>query len=344
MPAGIAPSQPILELHDEVVGFLKKDLAGSTLGQYAASVKYVVRLLLMLGLLQFLWQPPELLVCWVVAFFARSASYASVVQYLKGWKYFLGVSGWDVSQWREWAVLPRVLRGIKREKGASSLPKQAITPEVLLKCLHHLHTGGESLALWCAMLIGFYAFLRKCHLCVDGVGLGEISAAVLRRKHFTFDPVTYAVTVKVAFSKTNQFGERVHDITLQGVQGHLLDPYFWLQRLFTSQPADGEAPAFGHVDAGGRYVPLSYQKLLSGMKQAIKAAGMDPSAFAGHSLRRGGATWAFQCGVHPLFIRIQGDWHSDAWLLYVSLSEQQKREITVMMQRHILEKVKGVKV
>ena len=181
-----------------------------------------------------------------------------------------------------------------------------------------------SLALWCAMLVVFYAFLRKCHLCVDGVGLGELATAVLRRKHFALDPVKYCVIIQVGVSKTNQFGERCHEVTLQGVKGHLLDPYYWLQQLFSSHPADGEAPAFGHVDAGGRYVPLSYQSLLSGMKKAVQAAGMNPAAFAGHSLRRGGATWAFQCGVQPLFIRIQGDWHSDAWLLYIALSEEQQ--------------------
>ena len=240
-------------------------------------------------------------------------------------------------------MLPRLLRGIKREKGAGSLPKQAITPDILLKCLEVLPAGGASLALWCAMLVGFYAFLQKCHLCVDGVGLGELATAVLRRKHFAFDPVKYCVTIQVGVSKTNQFGERCHEVTLQGVKGHLLDPYYWLQQLFSSHPADGEAPAFGHVDAGGRYVPLSYQSLLSGMKKAVQAAGMNPAAFAGHSLRRGGATWAFQCGVHPLFIRIQGDWHSDAWLLYIALSEEQKREITVKMQREIIEKVKGAR-
>ena len=60
------------------MGYLKKDLAGSTLGQYTASVKYVVRFLLVLQLLQYVWKLPEMLVCWVVAFWARSASYSTV--------------------------------------------------------------------------------------------------------------------------------------------------------------------------------------------------------------------------------------------------------------------------
>ncbi|EFX60526.1 hypothetical protein DAPPUDRAFT_342883 [Daphnia pulex] len=135
-------------------------------------------------------------------------------------------------------------------------------------------------------------------------------------------------------SKTNQFRQRQQVITIQGVKGHVLDPYAWLQKLFTLHPADGDAPAFGHVQ-GGVYVPLTYSRLLVGLKDLIKACGLDPSAYGGHSLRRGGATWAFQCGVHPLFIRIQGDWQSDTWLLYVGMSAAQKCAVTRMMQEKI---------
>lgn len=49
----------------------------------------------------------------------------------------------------------------------------------------------------------------------------------------------------------------------------------------------------------------------------------------------GGSTWALECGVHPLFIRIQGDWKSDTWLLYVGLFHEQKRSITRTMQEGI---------
>lgn len=93
----MAATQPRLALHQEALGYLKHDLADSTLGQYQQSLKYVVRVLLLLGLLPMLWAPQELVVCWVVAFFARSASYKTIVNYLKAWTYSLGVHGWDVS-------------------------------------------------------------------------------------------------------------------------------------------------------------------------------------------------------------------------------------------------------
>lgn len=330
----MAATQPRLALHQEALGYLKHDLADSTLGQYQQSLKYVVRVLLLLGLLPMLWAPQELVVCWVVAFFARSASYKTIVNYLKAWKYFLGVHGWDASVWQGWQLLPRLLRGVKRVKGDAAKPKLPITPALLLKFVRALPLGGPALALWAAILVGFFGFLRKGHLCVDGVGLGAVSMAVLRRKNFVFDHAAYCVHITVTMSKTNQFRQRQQVITIQGVKGHVLDPYAWLQKLFTLHPADGDAPAFGHVQ-GGVYVPLTYSRLLVGLKDLIKACGLDPSAYGGHSLRRGGATWAFQCGVHPLFIRIQGDWQSDTWLLYVGMSAAQKCAVTRMMQEKI---------
>lgn len=303
-PPGIEVTQPRLALHDQAVRFAKQDLAGSTLGQYQQGVKYILRVLLLLNLVGQLWAPCELVVCWVAVFFARSVCVRTVCNYLKAWKYFLRVVGWDVSVWQQWQVL-RVLQ-----------------------------VTGPALAMWCAILVGFFGFLRKGHLCVDGVSMGEVPMGVLRRKHFCFDPAAYCVHITVVCSKTIQLKQREHVVTIQGVKGHALDPYAWLVCLFERFPADPEAPAFGHWE-GGVYVPLTYVKLLAGLKELVQAAGYDPARYGGHSLRRGGATWAFECGVHPLFIRMQGDWHSDAWLLYVGMSEAQKREVTRRMQEAI---------
>jgi hypothetical protein len=84
--------------------------------------------------------------------------------------------------------------------------------------------GAANLVLWCAILVGFFGFFRKGHLCVDGISLADVSMAVLRRRHFVFDPVGYCVRIMVVASKTKQFRQRDQVITLQGVKGHMLDP------------------------------------------------------------------------------------------------------------------------
>lgn len=307
------------------------DLAASTLGAYADALKYVVRFLLAYGLLAYLWCPNEWVVCWMAAFFARSAGYKTVCNYLKGYKYWLKTNGWDVGVWQKWVLLPRVLQGIRRVKGDGAKPKQAITPEILLAIVRILPAGDKFLAVWVAMLVGFFAFLRKSHLCVEGASL-TWSAALLLRKHLVLVPSKYCILVTVTCSKTIQYQQRTHTILIQGVPGHLLDPYFWVSKYLCLVPAGPEQPAFGYV-VDGAYVALSYSVLLSTMKSLLARVGQQPEKFAGHSLRRGGATYAYQCGVNPLFIRIQGDWNSDAWLLYVGLSHEQKRHVTMAMQQ-----------
>lgn len=189
LPSGIEATPVRMELQQEAIEYLKFDVAESTMGQYACYLKYMVRLLIALELTQFIWCPPEVLVIWVVVFFARSASYKSIVNYLKGWRYFLALSGYDAKHWSEWPTLRRVLQGIKRVKGNCSKPKLPLDPGLMLKCAKCLPGDGVGLALWCAMLVGFFGFLRKCHLCVDGICMGDVSLAVLRRKSFRFDCV-----------------------------------------------------------------------------------------------------------------------------------------------------------
>jgi len=51
---------------------------------------------------------------------------------------------------------------------------------------------------------------------------------------------------------------------------------------------------------------------------------LEPSFFSPHSFRRGGATFAFDCGLPLEIIKSLGDWQSDAYLIYLELSDKQK--------------------
>jgi len=47
---------------------------------------------------------------------------------------------------------------------------------------------------------------------------------------------------------------------------------------------------------------------------------LDPQSFSPHSFRRGGASFAFECNVPGEFIKFQGDWRSDGYLVYLEMS------------------------
>ena len=52
-----------------------------------------------------------------------------------------------------------------------------------------------------------------------------------------------------------------------------------------------------------------------------------PFSFSLHSFRRVGATFAFDCHIPSEIIKLQGDWQSDAYLVYLELSLQQKQHV-----------------
>ena len=63
--------------------------------------------------------------------------------------------------------------------------------------------------------------------------------------------------------------------------------------------------------------------------------GSDPDTVSGHSFRRGGATFAALAGVPAELIKLQGDWRSSAYELYIVFPPSQKLSTTELMWSRI---------
>ena len=66
-------------------------------------------------------------------------------------------------------------------------------------------------------------------------------------------------------------------------------------------------------------------------KWMAQASGVPRESAAGHSFRRGGATWAFQSGVPEVLVQRQGDWRSGAYKEYIELSPERALSTTKSM-------------
>lgn len=100
--------------------------------------------------------------------------------------------------------------------------------------------------------------------------------------------------------------------------------------------ADGDANMFlmkGDGPGGGKLKALTHGQLVHGIKELAQQAGVDPKRFAGHPLRRGGATLAFQLGVDTHYIQQQGGWKSDAVYLYHELSVADRLRLPTLMAK-----------
>ena len=85
-------------------------------------------------------------------------------------------------------------------------------------------------------------------------------------------------------------------------------------QFFSATPA---SPAFLH-SSSGHANPIALRVFTAKLRKVLSRAGLPASKFSGHNFRRGGATFAFRCGEPLELISLQGNWSSDAVLLYIA--------------------------
>ena len=173
-----------------------------------------------------------------------------------------------------------------------------------------------------AMLVAFGAFLRKANVCAASRSLTHVQRSLLRRD-VVVDLQRYCLHVTLRFMKNAQFGEATHTVVVAGLRGHPLDPVQWWVDYTARVPAPPEAAAFG-VMVGGAYVPMVHDEFVRWVKGLLTRAGLDAAAFAGHSFRRGAATFSFLVGLPELLIKELGAWRSQVYQVYMDLSVSQK--------------------
>jgi hypothetical protein len=132
------------------------------------------------------------------------------------------------------------------------------------------------------------------------------------------------------------FGERTHLVPLVA-SGGVLCPVATLRQHISDFPAPPSSLLFlGSLASGRSPIPLSHTAFVSKMKTMLAAAGHDPSRFAGHSLRRGGATLAFGLNCPKHLIQLQGGWLSGVVYRYHEVATASRLVLPVAMARAVL--------
>ena len=78
-------------------------------------------------------------------------------------------------------------------------------------------------------------------------------------------------------------------------------------------------PLFTFASTSNLLTCITAKSLNDGIKHLASLISLEPQEFSGHSLPRGDATFTFQCGIPVELINLQGDWRSDAYMLYLLL-------------------------
>ena len=178
----------------------------------------------------------------------------------------------------------------------------------------------------------------------------ESHLSVLRRSEYlsdgTFDPATdltigdfrfelapdgspVRVIITIKISKTDQYANGTEVVVGLGFDGlccvSALHTYFLRWR----RGALPTAPAFTTADGS----PATYDFLAVGLRTALTEAGIDPSLYASHSFRSGGATAAAAEGVPEYLIKLQGRWASCVFLRYVRKDKRTLADMAAVMSR-----------
>jgi hypothetical protein len=122
----------------------------------------------------------------------------------------------------------------------------------------------------------------------------------------------------VKHSKVIQFGQRCLRIPYSRVLETRLCPVMAMLIHRGSSPLSPERPLFNFVVAGVER-PLNHVSFVARLKSVLVEVGVDPKQYSAHSLRRGGASFAFRVGLSPLEIKQRGDWASSAFERYIHI-------------------------
>jgi hypothetical protein len=216
--------------------------------------------------------------------------------------------------------LAKLLTGVKRHAGTARKPKRPITLTLLKEMKRHVDDGTlKGKAHWAAMCMGMHGLFR----------LGELlppTGSEPRRLGDIRKVSASHATVHLPRSKTDQFGKGA--LVNLFATGDSTCPLTALDELRKAQEAAGVAvhTATTPVFALTATKALTKPEVVAKIRKAVAALakehpewGLESKDFAGHSLRRGGATSLALRGVAEPVLRLLGRWESDAVNLYIDL-------------------------
>ena len=230
-----------------------------------------------------------------------------------------------------------LMRGINRLHGNVVRQKLPITPDIL----HKLHgkldlTNSFDATFWATCVIAFFSFFRKSNLLIPSASSFD------PLKHLRICDIrvyNWVLLLLVRWSKTIQYRNRTLLVPVPRIEHSKLCPHKAIVNAFKFLGAHDSAklrdgPAFVYT-SGDQVKPLTYTTFTTKLNKLLEQCGFDGTQYAGHSFRRGGATFALNCGVPGHCIKLQGDWLSNAYQRYLDTSLQYKIMAVNMMSKSI---------
>jgi hypothetical protein len=268
--------------------------------------------------------------CRYVALLGRSLKFSSVKQYLNIVHLLYLEWGLDNPLIGNFS-LQCVLKGLRRTIGDAPVQKLPITPALLIRLLSCLNlSSATDASIWAAGLLMFFGLLRRSNVMVDSAASFD-SSKNLRRSDIKFH--SGGVIVDIRHTKTIQFQQRRLAVPLERMSASVLCPVHALYKALSMTPtASPGGPAFMIITPQGLR-PLTCKLFVRRVQECLRTLGLDSTKYAGHSYRRGGASFGYKIGLPTETVRQLGDWKSNAYMTYIDLSLDTRRQAISCMQQ-----------
>ncbi|MEW8545902.1 MAG: hypothetical protein AB2693_20460, partial [Candidatus Thiodiazotropha sp.] len=327
--SGVASTSGSLtvSLHQEVLHYRANSFSASTSKTYSVQRSAFLKFCTNMGIKPVPLSQEDL--GRYVAYLSRRLCFSSVRQYLNIVRLMHLEAGLHNPLDKNWYVAS-ILKGVKRVKGDASVQKLPITPDILRQVFValDLHCAFDR-TFWAACLVGFFSFFRKSSLLVPSHLLFD------PRRNLCANDVQFSLdgaVLAVRWSKVIQFQERTLHIPLPKIPTSPLCPSTALLRLTLENPkCTSPTPLFCYTWMGASNVPLTQKQFTDKLQVCLTHIGLDSSKYSGHSLRRGGASYALKCGLPIDLIKIQGDWRSNACERYLEHAFEQRQLVARQM-------------
>ena len=212
-----------------------------------------------------------------------------------------------------------------------------VTPSILFSLIElsrSVDSSPEYITFSCAFWFAFFLMARISNI----VPLSTRSFDC--RKHLCRGDIVSAphgLTVAFKWSKTNQTGIRHLLLPLVAMPNSPLCPVKMFHRMCALTPASPMSPAFVLSSPDGSLSPVIKRQFVQVFRERLFSAAIPHAhTYRGHSFRRGGANWAFQCEVPGELIQVFGDWSSDAYKSYLEFSLPAKLRVAQRVSSSLL--------
>ncbi len=191
-----------------------------------------------------------------------------------------------------------------------------ITPHILKKMCSLCSSLGEfGPAMRVCLTFAYFGMMRQSNLAPYSKLTFDCTRNTCRGDVLVSPP---GLVIIMKWAKTIQTMDKAALLPLPSIQGSIADPVQAFHQLEKVSPTTSPNQPLLTVQRRGRACAITTKTLSKLFKIIVKALRLDSEMYSLHSLRRGGATAAFNAGVSITDIKRHGNWSSDAFWIYVT--------------------------